>query len=156
MAGTESGATPRWMKVATGIVVPVLVAILVAALTPLGDSLREILFPTASTVRGSAMMSGAPLSRALVTLDGKTTTTTRLDGSFEFSRVSAREHTLGIVAAGANDFHTSFDVKRGSEETPLPPVDLTPAVKLAARVSIAVQPPNPFTLTFRLSYDIAA
>jgi cell division protein FtsN len=47
-------------KVVIPVVVGVLVAIIVALVTPLGDHLREVLFPTSAKVYGSVLFAGQP------------------------------------------------------------------------------------------------
>ena len=132
---------PDWM---TQLVLPVLVAVLgtllVTALTPLGELVREIPFPTRAAVSGSAVVDGRPAPAARLDLDGKDEGETDSDGRFLLSSVSNGEHRLKLQMIGAKTREWEFTVDRGETKLNLGSIDLQPLVRLG--YTATVTPPR--------------
>ncbi|MGH2692431.1 MAG: carboxypeptidase-like regulatory domain-containing protein [Actinomycetota bacterium] len=154
--GAAGDEKSRVTKIVLGVAVPVVAAILVTAFTPLGDRLRELLFPTSSFVRGTIRMQDQPVAGARVVLDGREEVRSASDGAFVFGQVRAGNHELAVESLGARRHRSSFVVERRSERTSVGPIALTPAVRLAGEGSIGLPgPPDPRRSSFRLQYDLA-
>ncbi|MDP8930897.1 MAG: carboxypeptidase-like regulatory domain-containing protein [Actinomycetota bacterium] len=153
---TEEGGGRNWIKPALAILVPVVAALLITILTPLGDRLRDLLFPSTSTVRGLVRLQGNSVPAADVLLDGREHAVSEANGSFVLRGVPAGDHTLTITALGARTHRLPFVVKRNSEETELGVQELTPSLRLAGEASGGLEPPsNPGKPTFRMQYELA-
>ncbi len=153
---TEDDGRPNWIKPALAILVPVVAALLITILTPFGDRLRDVLFPSTSIVRGVVRLQGNPVPAADVLLDGREHTVTEPNGSFVLRGVPAGDHSLTITALGARTHRLPFVVKRHSEETDLGVQELTPSLRLAGEGSGGFElPSDPGTLTFKMQYELA-
>lgn len=136
------------------VVLPVLTglftAVLVTALTPLGDWLKELVSPTLATVQGVVHMHGRPVPDATVLVDGEQRGATATDGSFLVTDLRRGRHELAVQVLGARTHQGVFSVKRGSEEKELPTIELVPSLRLAGEVVISLQGPS------AVLYDMAA
>lgn len=165
MSGTRDGADPPepeahdtgrrrrelMAKVVVPVVVAALIAIAVAALTPVGDGLRELAFPTSATVRGKVRMSGADAEGAAVVLDGRRRTESRSDGTFLFAGVGNGTHDLRVDLPGARVHRKQFFVERGAGEKVLETLDLAASMRLVADISVEAPRPG----SFEVRYDVA-
>lgn len=96
----------------------IIVAVLTTALSPLGPTLREVVFPTSALVEGWVVRQGAP-AVAEVMLDGREETRDGTDGygQFLFTGVSAGEHCYSIIEhPNRTVWIDAFDVPRGVTE----------------------------------------
>lgn len=153
---TEDRARANWIKPTLAILLPVVTALLITILSPLGDRLRDRLFPSTSSVRGVVHLNGNPLRAADVLLDGKEHAETEVNGSFVLPGIPAGDHVLTVTALGARTHRFPLVVKRNSEETDLGMLELTPSLRLAGEGSGGLEPPsNPFTPKFKVQYELA-
>lgn len=137
------------------VVLPVVIAILVTAFTPVGERLRNALFPSSSTVRGTVKVQNKPLAGADVSSGGKRVTT---DGSgvFVLGKVNQGDHVLVIQGIGVRTREVAFEVKRGSDATVLDGLEVQPSLRLAGEGSGGFDPvPSSASFgTFSISYDL--
>lgn len=118
-------------KVVIPVLVAVLAAVLVAALTPLGDGLREVFFPTKVDVRGTALVDSVPAAGARVTL-GDEVTQANDAGEFVVRDVDNGSHTLKIKSVNSEEKSVEFDVERNASDLELPTIQLPPLSRLGA------------------------
>jgi cytochrome c5 len=138
-------------KLVIPIAVAVIGAVLVTALTPLGDNLRELLFPTKADVSGSVTLNGEPARAAQVALDGERTTETDDEGRFRIQDVDDGRHELEISALNSRDEPpVDFKVERRDTEHDLGEITLTPRARLAYEGLVPVPSPAGFTYDIRL------
>src|SRR4051812_27820778 len=88
------GRTDWVSKIFIPVAVAVVGAVLVTALTPVGDRLRELLFPTKLAVPGSVTLDGDPARGAQLTLDGKRVDAANEAGQFILKDVGVGTHVL--------------------------------------------------------------
>lgn len=154
----DNGDSTPWVnKALLPILVTVVGATGVAALTPAGDWARERLFPTSSAVRGSVHMDGEPVAGAEVRVDDRDPEATSSSGSFLIQNVGSGSHSLHVAATGARPYQSSFVVEERSEETELGVIEVEPALKLLMDGSFTLQPPRDMeeaSPTFFVHYDI--
>lgn len=117
-------------KLVLPIVVAVLGAILVTALTPLGDNLRELLFPTKADVSGSASVDGRRAAGARLVLDGERVAPADDEGTFVLRDVGDGDHTLEIKAVSSKVKRQPFTVEQGASSHALGEITLTPLAQL--------------------------
>lgn len=116
-------------KVVAPMVVAVLGALLVAALTPLGDGIRELLFPTRVTVVGTVTIPQTSLTALRVSLDGGEPRQT--EAAFRLQDVRAGQHRLELTSAGSQPRIVEFQVAQGGgPEQDLGALELTPLVRM--------------------------
>jgi len=84
------------------VIVVVLGAVLVTALTPLGTSIRELLFHTRATVTGSVTVEGKPAVSVHLKLDGADSGNTDAGGRFLLTEVGKGQHRLHLELVGAD------------------------------------------------------
>ena len=118
---------PEWVRVS---IVPVAVAVMIAALSPLGDGLRELLFPTKAAISGTVTLRGAPLPDATLQLDGRPAEDPDQTGSFLISDVGNGDHRLEAQLGESYRGSMQFRVKRGEAERRLDPLELRADVRL--------------------------
>jgi hypothetical protein len=124
-------------KVVVPIVVAVAGAILVTALTPLGENLREFLFPTKAEVSGSVRVAGAPAAGARLVLDGEPAGASEDEGTFLLREVDDGDHTLEIKAVSSKLRRQPFKVERGASALPLGEIQLSPLAELGYDPSVS-------------------
>lgn len=118
---------PEWIRAS---IVPVLVAVAVAGLSPLGDGLRELFFPTRASVTGAVTLRGSPLPDAALELDGRPVGATDENGSFVLARVGNGQHRLDAAFGGTYHASTQFSVARGAADLPIGALELRPPLNL--------------------------
>jgi hypothetical protein len=151
----EGGRRRDWVwKVVVPIAVAVVGALLVGALTPIGDGLRELLFPTEVAVTGSAVVNGQPAAHALLTLDGEPLGEADETGAFLLMGVRAGTHELRIEAGGAYTRNLMFAVAQESTRRDLGLVELRPLVLLGFVVPWSLQEPSAFGQPPSVAYDL--
>jgi hypothetical protein len=127
----SSGRSRDWLwKVVVPIVVAVLGALFVGALTPVGQGLRELLFPTKAAVSGSVVVGGQPAADAHLTLDGEGAGSADDRGSFLLVGVGAGTHRLHLQAVGAQPRDFQFVVVRETAKLDVGVIELRPLVDL--------------------------
>ena len=136
--GRPAGGWPAWTKTVATVAVPVMVAILVTALSPLGETLRELVFPTSAAGQGTIMLSGSPLSGAQILIDGEQEGASDSDGSFLITGLEKGEHELRVDALGARSHDSRFFVAQGSNSVDLGLIELTPSLRLAGDIQVAL------------------
>lgn len=117
-------------KLVLPIVVAVLGAILVTALTPLGENLRELLFPTKADVSGSVTVDGRRAAGARLVLDGERVAPADDEGTFVLRNVGNGDHTLEIKAVSSKVKRQPFTVEQGASSHALGAIALTPLAQL--------------------------
>jgi hypothetical protein len=95
------------------VIVLVLGAVLVTAFTPLGTSMRELLFPTRATVAGSVTVDGKPAVNVHLKLDGVDWGNTDAGGRFLLTEVGKGLHQLHLELVGATPTDEVFSVASG-------------------------------------------
>jgi hypothetical protein len=124
--------TSDWLKRIATIGVPVLIAVLVTALSPLGDALKERLFPTSATAHGTVTLDGEPLAGADVLVDEAAPSATGSNGGFVVEHVGKGRHQLEISGPGIEAYHSEFVVPQGSRTVELGEIDLPAAATVVA------------------------
>ena len=148
--GTDStppagnGQSPKRPDLMTGLVLPVLVAIIttgaIAVLTPAGVWLRELVFPTSADVSGSALVNGQPATGAQLALDGRSAGKTDAQGAFLLEDVGKGKHRVKVQTTtppAEGDF--AFSVPRGTTELKLGGITLNPLLQLGYVLSLRSQ-----------------
>lgn len=154
-SANTTGRPRGWIwKLVVPIVVAVVGALLVGALTPIGDGLRELLFPTKVTVTGSAVVNGQPAAHARLSLDGDPAGEADETGAFLFSGVRAGSHQLRIEATGAYTRDLRFAVDRKTTKRELGLIELRPLVQLGFVVPWNLQEPSAFGQSPSVAYDL--
>jgi PASTA domain len=147
MSGTDpppaDGNRRAWPDVTSKLVIPIVVAVVaalaIAVVTPLGEWLRELAFPTKAHVSGVAEFAGGkPAAGAQMTLDpegeNKDVGFTSESGAISIDGVGKGSHTLRIqTTSPPADGEKEFYVGRGDSQVPLEtPVTLGPHLRLGA------------------------
>lgn len=147
-------AEREWLvHLALPLAVAVLAALLVTALTPIGENVRELVFPTRASVSGSVVLDAAPVVGARVELEGSDEgTTTNASGEFGLRDVGRGTHRLRVEAAGALPYERDVVVPGGSAGVPMEPIALQPMFRLGYSASLAPDGSG----GQRLTYDVAA
>jgi PASTA domain len=128
---------PDWVsKLVLPIAAAVVGAILVTALTPLGENLRELLFPTKADVSGSVTVDGRPAAGARLVLDGEPVTAADDEGTFVVRDVGDGDHTLEIKAVSSKLKRQPFTVERRASEQALGEIRLRPLAQLGYYPSV--------------------
>lgn len=139
-AADQGGRSREWIgKVVVPVVVAVLGALFVGALTPVGDGLRELLFPTKAAVTGSAVVAGQPAPGAHLTLDGESAGDADAAGAFLFVGVGRGTHLLRLEAVGAQTRSFEFVVEREMTRLDLGAIELKPLLQLGYVASVSPQ-----------------
>jgi plastocyanin len=145
----------EWMK---QLIIPVAVSVaatlLVTALTPLGDSVRELLFPTRAAVTGSVHLDGVPVADARLKLDGADATSSDDEGRFLLTSVGDGEHRLGIEAAGARPRNWAFTVDRGETTLDVGQIGMKALVQLGYVAAVRPSAVSGFSSSPDIDYDI--
>ena len=135
---------------------PVAVALLIAALTPLGDGVRELLFPTHAALSGSVTIGGRPVEGAVVSLDGEDAGRTDRGGAYLLTGVGDGSHVVTARAAGTYPGEVAIAVQRGANEVKANPLELRPLVELGYTITSLDLLPSGRTAStggFVLTYD---
>jgi hypothetical protein len=123
---SDNGEKSWWTsKLVIGPLVAGLTAVIVAVVTPVGENLRELLFPTLTVVEGFVQKGAKPVPRVKVVLDESTTVSTTDSGRFLFQNVSWGVHAYKVLSV--NDqllFYDQFSSKQGEKEKNLGVVSL--------------------------------
>jgi hypothetical protein len=138
-AGDKAGKTgktereyPKWVLLLIfPVIATVLGAVLVTAFTPLGTSVRELLFHTRATVAGSVTMDGKPAVNAHLKLDGTDWGNTDADGRFLLTEVGKGQHRLHLELLGAKPRDKVFSVASGQTALQVGNLEMEPLVQLA-------------------------
>jgi len=136
-AGDNAGQKPerpQWVsQLVFPMIVAVLGAVLITALTPLGASLRELLFHTRATVTGSVAVDDKPAAGVHLKLDGVDWGNTDVDGRFLLTGVSKGQHRLHLELLGATPRDEMFYVASGQTALQVGNLEMKPLVRLAYR-----------------------
>jgi hypothetical protein len=135
----QPGASrPDWVsKLVLPIAVAVLGAILVTALTPLGENLRELLFPTKADVSGSVTVDGQRAAGAQLVLDSEPAGATDEEGTFILRDIGDGDHTLEIKAVSSRLKRQAFTIERGASKDSLGEIKLPPLAQLGYSESLS-------------------
>jgi hypothetical protein len=113
-------------KVVIPVVVAVLGALLVAVLTPVGDKVKELLFPTKVTVTGRVLVAGQPTGGVRLALDGNPIDSTDEQGEFVLEGVGKGAHRLALRKVGT--WLRTYKFTVGATDKTLNPIQLEPLV----------------------------
>jgi hypothetical protein len=145
-----SRRSPQWL---TQVVLPVTVAVLgtllVTALTPIGESVRELLFPTRAAVSGSVLLDGQPAGNAGVKLDGRAKGNADGDGRFFLTSVGRGAHRMRLETTGAKPRDWAFTVDSGQTKLDIGAIQLQPFVRLGYSASV-----TPWSSAEGVNYDL--
>ena len=122
--GVFSGLTT---KVVLPVLVAVIAALVIAIVTPLGDKVKEWLFPTKVTVTGSVLVGGQPTEGVSLTLDGEPVDPTDVQGEFVLADVGKGEHELALEKVGTSP-RKPYRFTVGDSDKKLQPLTLQPLV----------------------------
>lgn len=112
-------------KFVLGLLGAGLTAIIATLTTPIGERIRDSIFPTSAVVSGFVKREGKPVPTVKVVLNDKTTVTTTYSGRFLFQDVSSGVHSIKIFAEGEQLlFYDQFFVKQGEKEKTLDLIQL--------------------------------
>lgn len=153
---TPVGRSRDWIRkeVVVPVGVAVLGALLVVALTPVGDGVRELLFPTKADVTGTVFVSGQAAEGADLTLDGEDAGNVDAEGKFLLAGVGAGTHVLQLEALGAYPREREFAVQREMTTFPLGVIELEPFFQLGYVVTPGSPWFNEQAQTFVVPYDL--
>jgi hypothetical protein len=112
------------------VIVVVLGAVLVTAFTPLGTSIRELLFHTSATVAGSVTVDGKAAVRVHLKLDGVDSGNTDAGGRFLLTGVGKGQHRLHLELVGANPRDEVFSLASGQTTLQVGNLAMDPLVRL--------------------------
>jgi hypothetical protein len=110
-------------------------AVLVTAFTPLGASLRELLFHTRATVAGSVTVDGKPAASVHLELDGVNMGDTDTGGRFLLTEVSKGQHRLHLDLASAKPTDEMFSVTSGQTALQIGNIEMDPLVRFTYTAS---------------------
>jgi uncharacterized membrane protein YgcG len=127
-------------KLILPVAVAVLGALLVTSLTPLGERIRESLFPTRATVSGKASLEGQPAAGAILEMDGVPAGQAGPDGAFQLGDVRSGQHRLNLHTLGGKPKDVDFTVSPRQSTVDLGQIDIEPLLTLGYSASIA--PPS--------------
>src|SRR5215213_7869761 len=112
MNGQPATSRFDWVsKLVVPVVVSVLGAIAVTALTPLGDSLRELVFPTKAVVSGTVTINGDAANDAELVLDHKRVDPPYGGGAFLLTGVRAGTHVLELRTVSSKRTVVGFTIE---------------------------------------------
>jgi PASTA domain len=147
------GRRPDWLsKVVIPVLVAVLGAILVTALTPLGDSLRELFFPTKVDIKGRVAVENVPAAGARIAL-GDDVTRANDAGEFVLRDVGTGRHTLTIKSLNSKVQPVPVKVEEGDSDLDLHTIQLPPLSRLGVDGLSGTAGPGGFTYDVRLWID---
>jgi hypothetical protein len=148
----------RGMEWARRLVAAGLSAIALAAISPLGDGLRELLFPTRAAVSGVVRLGGQPITDGalVLELDGRRVgARTDETGAFLLERVGNGTHELRVSAAGTQAGLVHFVVPRNSPQVTVETLVLRPLVTMGFAIASEVRQPGRVVDRAKLDYDLA-
>jgi hypothetical protein len=123
-------------KLLIPVAAAVIGAILVTALTPLGENLRELLFPTKADVSGVVTVNGHAAAGARIVLDTHLVAAADYEGKFLLRDVSDGDHTLKIKAVSSRLKTYEFNVERRASGQDLGAIRLVPLAQLGFDPSV--------------------
>jgi hypothetical protein len=136
-AGEKQRKRPELVsQLAFPVIVVVVGAILVTAFTPLGTSIRELLFHTRATVAGSVTVDGKPAVNAHLQLDGADWGNTDVGGRFVLTGVGKGQHRLHLELLGAKPRDEVFSVDSGQTALQVGNLEMEPLVRLGYAASV--------------------
>jgi PASTA domain len=136
---------PAWVSLLVfPVIVTILGAVLVTAFTPLGASLRELLFHTRATVSGSVTVDGSPAVNVQLKLDGADEGNSDADGRFLLADVGKGQHRLHLEFLGAQPRDEVFSVASGQTVLQVGNLEMEPLVRLAYTPSVHLSPAQEF------------
>jgi hypothetical protein len=122
---------PAWVpQLVFPVLVVVLGAVLVTAFTPLGTSIRELLFHTKAAVAGSVTVDGKAAGSVHLQLDGVDEGNTDSGGRFLLTEVGKGQHRLHLELVGAKPRDDVFTVASGQTALQVGNLDMDPLVRL--------------------------
>jgi hypothetical protein len=119
-----------WQEWVRALIVPVAVAVAIAALSPLGDGLRELIFPTRAAISGTVTLRGSVLAGATLELDGRPAGVTDGTGSFVLPGVGNGKHRIDGRTGESYHGSAQFSVARGATELRIDALELRPRLDL--------------------------
>ena len=138
---SESGEGSWWKR--TVVIGPLgagLVAIFVVVVTPVGEKIREFVFPTGAFVQGVVKKNQRPVPMIKVSLDDKRDTKTGPGGGFVFEKVSRGVHFINVLSDRSQLLtQEPFFIKPGDKEKQLSPIELE-ATPEATKPEVADRP----------------
>jgi PASTA domain len=145
-AGDNADRKPRKRpELVSQLILPVVVvvvgAVLVTALTPLGASLRELLFHTTATVAGSVTVDGKPAASVHLQLDGVDVGNTDVGGRFLLTEVGKGQHRLHLELVSAKPTDESSSVASGQTALQIGNVEMDPLVRFTYTASADLSGP---------------
>jgi PASTA domain len=136
-SGKEPPKIPEWVSLLVfPVIVTILGAVLVTAFTPLGASLRELLFHTRATVTGLVTVDGKPAGNVQLKLDGADEGNSDADGRFLLADVGKGQHQLHLEILGAQPRDEVFSVASGQTALQIGNLEMEPLVRLAYTPSV--------------------
>jgi hypothetical protein len=139
---SESGEGSWWKRtVVLGPLGAGLVAIFVAVVTPVGEKVREFVFPTAAFVQGVVKKNQRSVPMITVSLDAKTDTKTGPGGGFVFEKVSSGAHFINVLSDRSQLLtQEPFFIGPGDKEKQLPPIELEATPEVTKLLEVAGRP----------------
>jgi PASTA domain len=139
---------PEWVsQLILPVIVVVVGAVLVTAFTPLGASLRELLFHTRATVAGSVTVDGKPAASVHLQLDGVNAGNTDTGGRFLLTQVGKGQHRLHLDLDSARPTDEMFSVTSGQTALQIGNIEMDPLVRFTYTASADLSGPQ-------VAYDI--
>jgi len=133
-AGQKRRKRPEWVsQLIFPVIVLILGALLVTTFTPLGTSMRELLFHTRATVAGSVTVDGKPAVNVNLKLDGVDWGNTDAGGRFVLTEVGTGQHRLHLELVGTKPRDEMFSVASGQTALQVGNLEMEPLVRLAYR-----------------------
>jgi PASTA domain len=130
--GQKRWKLPEWVsQLIFPMIVLILGALLVTTFTPLGTSMRELLFHTRATVAGSVTVDGKPAVNVNLKLDGADWGNTDAGGRFLLTEVGKGQHRLHLELVGTKPRDEMFSVASGQTALQVGNLEMEPLVRLA-------------------------
>jgi hypothetical protein len=117
------------------VLLVVIPALLITALSPAGEGLRELLFPTRVSVTGTLALPEGNFPNLAAVLDDETRVPTP-SGTFEFEGVSKGNHVIAMEGSGLSRKAVPFTVGSRSDDIDLGEVRVEPAIRVVGHVSL--------------------
>ena len=124
-----------------GIVLSGITTALVGVFTPLGDYVKDVVFPSKAIVNGYIKIKADPAAGLNVILDKQQEFKTGNDGFYAFDDVRAGIHSIEVYrSASKTPSVYSFVVKKGVTEHNMDEINLSPPKLVSNTISINDQP----------------
>jgi hypothetical protein len=117
------------------VLLVVIPALLITALSPAGEGLRELLFPTRVSVTGTLALPQGNFPNLAAVLDEETRVATTSD-TFTFEGVSKGSHVIAIEGSGLSRKAVPFTVGSRSDDINLGEVRVRPAIRLVGSLGL--------------------